>query len=275
MGMDYSVSDLSNSFLRAGRVLAVLLIAAMPGVLAPAKANNAPVVAAAANVQFALEEIAKAFQKNTGIRVRLSLGSSGNLARQIRQGAPYELFLSADERYAVDLARDGYTEGDGALFALGRIALLVPHGSPLQADGTLKDLRAALSDGRLNKFAIANPEHAPYGQRAEEALRHAGLWESIRPHLVLGENVAQAAQFAASRNAQGGIIAYSLALSPKLSSLGTAALIAQTWHRPLRQRMVLIQGASAEARRFYQFLKQPPARAVFRRYGFSLPGEPD
>lgn len=237
--------------------------------------QDAPVVAAAANVQFALKEISDAFRAGTGHRVRVSLGSSGNLARQIRQGAPYGVFLSADERYVLELARDGFTDGEGALYSIGRIAIIVPHGSPLEADGSLEDLHAALSDGRLKKFAIANPEHAPYGQRAEEALRKAGLWEQIRGHLVLGENVAQAAQFATSHNAQGGIVAYSLARSPEVSTLGTFELVPDSRHSPLRQRMVLVKGAGPVARQFYEYLMQAPARAVFRNHGFALPGELD
>ncbi len=240
-----------------------------------AESENAPVVAAAASAQFAVEEIADAFRAETGRKVRISLGSSGNLARQIRQGAPYQIFLSADEGFVLELAHDGFTEDNGVLYSIGRIVLFVPHGSPLKPDGTFEDLRAALSDGRLKKFAIANPEHAPYGERAQEALRSAGLWDSIRGHLVYGENVAQAAQFAASQNAQGGVIAESLARSAKVSALGSFALIAQTGHRPLRQRMVLLKGASPVARQFFDYLARPPARAVFAKYGYSLPGELD
>src|SRR5690606_10153931 len=166
------------------------------------------------------------------------------------------------------------TRDDGALYAVGRIVIIVPHGSPLESDGTLEGLAAALADGRVQKFAIANPEHAPYGRRAEEALRHAGLWEAIKDKLVLGENVSQAAQFAASGNAEGGIIAYSLALSPNVGKLGPFALIPDTWHEPLRQRMALVQGAGETARMFYAFMQGERARAIMRRYGFVLPGEP-
>jgi molybdate transport system substrate-binding protein len=273
--MFHSVPTLFNALARAALVLFAVFIGTLTGHSAEAESKNAPVVAAAASIQFALGEIIDSFYSKTGVRVRLSLGSSGNLSRQIRQGAPYQLFLSADERYVQELTRDGLTEGDGVIYSLGRIAIIVPHGSPLTADGALEDLRTALTDGRLKKFAIANPEHAPYGQRAEEALRFAGLWEGIRAHLVFGENVAQAAQFATSSNAEGGIIAYSLALSPQVSELGTSALIPADWYRPLRQRMALIKDAGPGARRFYEFLQQPPARAVFRKHGFEAPGEPD
>jgi molybdate transport system substrate-binding protein len=250
-----------------------IMLAAMTGWAAGSVAEEPPTIAGAADLQFALTDVAQAFKAETGLKVKLAFGSSGNFARQIRQGAPFEMYLSADENYVLELAKDGFTRDDGALYAVGRIAIIVPHGSPLEADGTLEDLRAALADGRLQKFAIANPEHAPYGRRAEEALRHAGLWQAIQGRLVLGENVSQAAQFATSGSTQGGIIAYSLALSPKVSALGRFELIPPEWHEPLRQRMVLLKDAGATAERFFGFVQRPAARAIMRRYGFVLPGE--
>jgi molybdate transport system substrate-binding protein len=253
--------------------LVAIMLTAAAGWTVAARAQDAPTIAAAADLQFALTEVATAFAAETGLEVKLIFGSSGNFARQIRQGAPFQMYLSADENYVLDLARDGFTRDDGELYAVGRLVILVPHGSPLRPDGSLEDLRAALAEGRVQKFAIANPEHAPYGRRAEEALRHAGLWEVIEDRLVLGENVSQAAQFATSGSTQGGIIAYSLALSPKVSALGTFELIPAEWHDPLRQRMVLLKGAGATAERFYAFVQQPAARAIMRQYGFVLPGE--
>ena len=238
-----------------------------------AVAADSPTIAAAADLQFALVEVANAFTRATGRRVNLAFGSSGNFFRQIQQGAPFAMFFSADEQFVNDLAAAGLTADAGSLYAVGRIGIIVPHGSPLAADRELADLRAALADGRLTKFAIANPEHAPYGRRAEEALRHAGLWEAIAGKLVFGENATQAAQFATTGNTDGGIIAYSLALAPDVARLGSFALIPQTWHAPLRQRMVLITGAGETAERFYAFMQEGTARAIMRRYGFVLPGE--
>jgi molybdate transport system substrate-binding protein len=259
---------------RSFRALAFgIVLATAAGWAADAIAEEPPTIAGAADLQFALTDVAKAFKAETGLDVKLAFGSSGNFARQIRQGAPFEMYLSADENYVLELSKDGFTRNDGALYAVGRIVIIVPRGSPLDADGTLENLRVALEDGRLQKFAIANPEHAPYGRRAEEALRHAGLWETIEDRLVLGENVSQAAQFATSGSTQGGIIAYSLALSPKVSALGPFELIPAEWHAPLRQRMVLLDDAGATAERFYAFVQAPAARAVMRQYGFVLPGE--
>jgi molybdate transport system substrate-binding protein len=256
-----------------GIVVAALMAFALAVASPVARAGEAPVIAGASDLQFAIEEITTAFRAKTGMQVKLSMGSSGNFARQIRQGAPFQMYLSADEDYVLDLARDGFTRDDGALYAIGRIVIMAPHGSPLKPDAALDDLEAALSDGRVRRFAIANPEHAPYGRAAREALEHRKLWAPIKPLLVMGENVSQAAQFATSANAQGGIVAYSLALAPRVSALGTFALIPEEWHQPLRQRMVLLKNAGPVAERFYDYVQRPAARAIFRKYGFVLPGE--
>jgi len=232
---------------------------------------QASTVAAASDLKFAIEELAAQFEKDTGHKLRLIFGSSGNFYSQILQGAPFHLFMSADEDFVFRLADAGRTLDRGRLYARGRIGILVPKGSALKADGELKDLAQALQDGRVRRFAIANPEHAPYGMRAREALQHAGLWQAIEPRLVLGENISQAAQFATSGSTQGGIVAQSLALAPSVARLGDFALIPESWHQPLTQRMVLMKGAPEGARAFYDYLATPAAQAVMRRYGFELP----
>ncbi|MGY6634477.1 MAG: molybdate ABC transporter substrate-binding protein [Alkalilacustris sp.] len=249
--------------------LSALMIAATPAL----SQDDAPVVAAAADLQFAVEEIAAAFTAETGMRVRLSMGSTGNFARQIREGAPFQIFMAADEQFIFDLARDGFARDEGDLYAIGRIVVKVPPGSTLAPDGSLESLRHALAEGRITRFAIANPDHAPYGMRAREALQHAGLWEDIQPFLVLGENVAQAAQFALSGNAEGSIIALSLALAPQVASRGTHDLIPEEFHEPLRQRMALLTGAGPVAEAFYAYMTAPAAREIMESYGFVLPEE--
>ena len=248
-----------------------LLVAISVLLAGPAKAEDPPLIAAASDLQFAVTEIAASFASETGMEVRLSFGSTGNFATQIREGAPFEMFLAADEVFVIDLESDGFTRGQGELYAEGRIAIVVPKGSGLVADGSLETLRAALAAGHISHFAIANPEHAPYGMRAEEALRHAGLWDAIQPHLVLGENVSQAAQFALSGNAEGGIIAYSLALAPEVAAQGSNDLIPPDWHQPLLQRMVLLRDAGPVAEAFYIYMSSPPARETMTRHGFVLP----
>ena len=254
---------------------AAVLLAAFVAGDAASRAPEDPAVAAASDLNAALPEIAALFTRATGRRVGLTFGSSGNLTQQILNGAPFELFLSADEAYVEHLAAAGLTLDAGQLYAIGRIGIFAPSGSIVRADSALGHLAAALRDGRVRRFAIANPAHAPYGRAAEEALRHAGLWEAVRPVLVLGENATQATQFATTGGAEGGIIPQSLARTPAVRRAGTFALIPADRHRPLRQRAVLVRGAGETARAFHAFLRSAPARAVLARQGFELPpGEP-
>lgn len=253
------------------RALRWALVALCAGAAAPLHAQAPVTVAAASDLKFALDEVAAAFEQTTGHRLRLAYGSSGQFKTQILQGAPFHLFLSADEGFVHELADAGRTEDRGRVYAVGRIGIIVPPDSPLEPDGELKDLAAALRDGRLRKFAIANPDHAPYGARAREALQHAGLWEAIQPRLVFGENVSQTAQFATSGSTQGGIIALSLALAPAVARAGRFRPIPAHWHRPLTQRMVLVKGAPPAARAFYAHLATPAAQAIMARYGFEMP----
>jgi molybdate transport system substrate-binding protein len=234
-------------------------------------AQAPPRVAAASDLQFALDAIAKAFTAETGERVSLVFGSSGNLARQIMSGAPFEMFLSADEAFVDALADAGYARDRGMLYAIGRIVLFAPPGSPLVVDEQMTGLRALLAKDSRVRFAIANPEHAPYGRAAEAALRARGLWDVVQPSLVLGENISQTAQFATAGGAAGGIIAYSLVLAPALKDRGAYTLIPESLHPPLRQRMVLLKRASPAAQRFYEYLQRPAARALLAQYGFALP----
>jgi molybdate transport system substrate-binding protein len=260
------------------RVLRAALFAALllgsgtsPAREAEPPPTPAPLVAAASDLQFALDEIVEQFRRATGTTVRVTYGSSGNFARQIEQGAPFELFLSADELFVQRLAQRGLTRGRGELYAIGRIVLFVPNGSPLAADPQLTDVATRLASGKLGRLAIANPEHAPYGRAAQQALRALGLWEQLQPHLLFGENVAQAAQFASSGNADGGLIAYSLALSPPLQGRGSFALLPESLHAPLRQRMVLLERATPAAAQLYDYLRSQASGAILARYGFVVP----
>ena len=249
-------------------LLVALACGAVPATLV---AQHPPAIAAASDLKFALEEVAAAFTRQTGARVELVFGSSGNLTRQLLDGAPYELFLSADEAFVDKLADAGVMRDRGVLYGIGRLVIFAPGGSPLTVDAELNGLRDLLARGAVTRFAIANPQHAPYGRAAEAALRATGLWESIQPRLVLGENINQAAQFATSGDAVGGLLAYSLVLAPAMRGKGTYALLPEALHPPLRQRMVLTKRAAGVARRFYAFLQQPAARTILTQYGFALP----
>jgi molybdate transport system substrate-binding protein len=243
---------------------------------AQAQAQTPVTVAAAANVKPAIEELAALFERGGGAPLRLVFGSSGNFVAQILQGAPFHLFVSADEDTVFRVAdagrTEGGTEGRGRIYAFGRLALLAPKNSPLRVDPELRDLGAALRDGRVSKFAIASPEHAPYGMRAREALQHAGLWDLARPRLVIGENVSQAVQFALSGSAQGGLVAHSLTLVPAVAAAAHAALVPAQFHAPLAQRVVLLKGAPQAARAFHDFIVAPTAHAVWQRHGYTPPG---
>jgi molybdate transport system substrate-binding protein len=229
-------------------------------------------VAAAADLKFALADIASAFTRETGREVRITYGSSGDLARQLAQGAPFEMLLSADERYVFDLQRAGQTRGEGTLYAVGRLALFAPRGSPLTLDGALRGLQAAVAEGRITRFAIANPQHAPYGRAAREVLQRLGIWERIEPRLVLGENASQAMQFAASGSCQGGIVPLSLASAPGVAELGRIERIPAEWHAPLRQRMVLVSRAGPTAAAFYEYVRSAAGvRQTLTRFGFAVP----
>jgi len=237
-----------------------------------AAAQASATVAAAANVKPALEELATLFERAGGGPLRLVFGSSGNFVAQILQGAPFHLYVSADEDTVFRVANAGHGEGRGRIYAFGRLALLAPKNSPLRVDPELRDLGAALRDGRVSKLAIASPEHAPYGMRAREALQHAGLWDLARPRLVIGENVSQAVQFALSGSAQGGLVAHSLTLVPAVAAAGRAALVPAQFHAPLAQRVVLLKGAPPAARAFHDFIVGPAAHAVWQRHGYTPPG---
>ena len=223
-------------------------------------------VAAASDLKFALAELAARYERETGQRVQPSLGSSGNFAQQIRQGLPVDLFMSADEAFVFLLADAGLTQDRGVLYAQGRIAAVVPAKSPIDLDAQLRGLRASWSS--VTSFAMANPEHAPYGRAAQQALQRLDLWDLVKTRLVLGENISQATQFVASGAAQAGITALSLALAPEVARAVRQVVLPTTLHDPLRQRMVLLKGAKPQAVGFYRYVQGPDAKAVLSRHGF-------
>jgi molybdate transport system substrate-binding protein len=265
---DITMKTLHRMVLRLILLISAMMLGFFNG---PAIAAEVPVIAAASDLKFALEDIARQFTRETGRTLKLSFGSSGNFFRQISQNAPFELFMSADEQYVFDLAKQGLTVDQGSLYAIGRLVLFAPKDSPLVPDAQLKGLSVALQKGQIKRFAIANPEHAPYGRAAKEVLITVGLWDVLQGKLVLGETVAQAAQFAVSGSTQGGIIAYSLALSPKIKAQGNFVLLPEKLHKQLRQRMVLLKQAGETAKAFYDYLLKPEARTIFEHYGFVLP----
>ncbi|MCF7971698.1 MAG: molybdate ABC transporter substrate-binding protein [Methylococcaceae bacterium] len=234
-------------------------------------AAEIPVIAAASNLKFALEEITTAFQQETGKTLRISYSSSGNLTRQIQQGGPFELFLSANTQYVEQLYQQHKTVDQGKVFALGRLALLTQTNSNLILDKQLNGLKHALQSGQLQRIAIANPDHAPFGIAAREVLQKQQLWDILLPHLILGENVAQATQFANSGAAQVGLVSYSLALAPALKNRIRYALISDSLHQPLQQSAVLLNNAGDTAKLFFHYLLQEKARGILSRHGYTTP----
>ena len=252
-----------------------LLIALCAGAAAPAAFGKAlPLrIAAASDLKFALTTLCQAFTKTTGQAVDLQFGSSGNLARQVTQGLPLDIFMSADESLVFSLFDGGFTPDKGALYGTGRLALILPKNSAIQLPKSESDARLGLAKQLqpVRKFAIANPEHAPYGRAAKEALQNLGLWEQVSPKLVLGDNISQATQFVTSGAAQAGITALSLALAPEVAAQsGGYWLLSASLHAPLKQRMVLLKTAQPAAKELFEYLQTPAAKAVLVKYGFSV-----
>ena len=223
-------------------------------------------VAAASNLKFVMDDLLALYKKQTGREVQLTLGASGQLAQQIKQGLPVALFLSADEDRVNELFSAGLTLDAGQVYGLGRLALVVPKDSRLPLEAGLKPLVLALKS--QDKLAIANPELAPYGWAAQEALTHEGVWQQAKSQLVKGENIAQTMQFVVTGSAQAGISALSLVMTPEVTQRIRYKVIPQTLHAPIRQKMVVLKRAGPEASDLRDFLLSTPAQAVFRRHGY-------
>ncbi len=227
-------------------------------------------IAAAADLTLCLRDLNAAFAKaHPGTGLNTTTGSSGNFLAQIRNGAPFDVFLSADMSYPKQLVKDGQADASSlTLYATGHIVLWSTNPAVDVSQG-LKVLKSEA----VKKFAIANPEVAPYGRAAKAALESAGLWDAVQPKLVRGENIAQTAQFVQTGNVDAGIVALSLVLAPTVAGTG------KYWRIPEDQYPVLEQGAVITARgvsnpaakAYVEFLRSPEARAVFDKYGFLLP----
>jgi len=254
-----------------GVLVAMALLCGVPVPVGAQRAPAAPTVAAAASLNPALAEVAAQFARDRGMRVQLVFGASGTLTRQIQDGAPFEMFLAADEEFPNRLTAARLTKGPGIVYAIGRLVIFAPTGSPLSTDARLDGLARLVKTGGVTRFAIANPDVAPYGRAAEALLRARGLWDALRPRLVLGDSITQAAQFATTGNAVGGLLAYSLVLSPGFADRGTYAVISPRDHPPLRQAMVLMKRAGSTASQFYDYLQTAAARAVLQKHGFAVP----
>jgi molybdate transport system substrate-binding protein len=251
------------------RVIIALFVFVMSGVnLAVAEEIT---IAAASDLNFAFKELVTEYEKTTGNHVKLTLGSSGNFFSQIQNGAPFDLYFSADIGYPRKLEEAGLAvPGSLYPYAVGRIVLWADNGSHLDLSKGLEILR----DPTIKKIAIANPKHAPYGRAAVAAMEHFKVYDQVKDKLILGENISQAAQFIESGACDAGIIALSLALAPAMKAAGQYWEIPATAHSPLEQGAVILkQSKNPEAaRQFLDFIKGPQGQEIMKRYGFTLPG---
>ncbi|NOS78450.1 MAG: molybdate ABC transporter substrate-binding protein [Nitrospira sp.] len=228
-------------------------------------------IAAASDLNFAMKEIVVEYEKTSGNHVKLSLGSSGNFYAQIQNGAPFDLYFSADIGYPKKLEEAGLTvPGSLYRYAVGRIVLWAGTASRLDVSKGF----AVLREPGIRKIAIANPKHAPYGRAAVAAMEHAKIYESVKDKLILGENISQAAQFIESGACEIGVIALSLAVAPAMSGKGVYWEIPAEAYPPLEQGAVILKQSKSPdaARRFLEFLQGSQGQDIMRRYGFTLPG---
>jgi molybdate transport system substrate-binding protein len=256
--------------MRTRRALPLLAALAVPGLAFPAEPRSVA-VAVAANMRPAFEEIAARFQaKNPGVEVKATFGASGNFFAQISNGAPFDLFLSADADFPAKVVEKGLADGKAFTYAYGKLVVWVPKGSKLDLEG--KGL-AALADASVQKLAIANPEAAPYGRAAKAALEKADLYEKLQGRIVMGQSVSQTAQFVQSGNAQAGFLPLSLAKTPPLSDEGRAWPVPASSYERIEQAGVVVKGAkqAALARELAAFLTGDGAKDVLERYGYDLP----
>jgi len=240
---------------------------------APAAAQEVR-VAAAADLQYAMDDIARKFEARTGIKVAVTYGSSGNFFSQIQNGAPFDLFFSADADYPRKLVSAGFAApGPIFFYAVGHVVIWMPASSPVNL---AQEGWRALTDARIEKIAVANPEHAPYGRAAIAALQHAGIYDRVKAKLVYGENIAQAAQFVQSGNAQAGILAKSLTYAPALHN-GKLWNIPPTLYPTILQGAILLKSAANNhnARSFLEFVQGPAARLTFDYCGLDAPTAAD
>ncbi|MGH7209622.1 MAG: molybdate ABC transporter substrate-binding protein [Nitrospiraceae bacterium] len=243
------------------------------GLLQPSVARSDDLtIAAASDLNFAFKELVAEYEKRTGNHIKLSLGSSGNFYSQIQNGAPFDLYFSADIGYPKKLQEAGHALPDSLYkYAVGRIVLWTPARSPLELE---KLGMHVLLDPAIKRIAIANPKHAPYGRAAVAAMKHFKVYDRVKDKFVLGENISQAAQFVESGASDIGIVALSLALAPTMKAAGKYWEIPSEAHPPLEQGAVILKSSKNQGagKLFVEFMKGPQGQEIMRRYGFTLPG---
>lgn len=257
----------SLSFLKFLALAAVIF-----GVSSNSRGAETVSVAAAADLVYCLDDLNAVFKKShPDADLKVTTGSSGNFATQIKNGAPFDVFLSADVSFPRDLVKAGLAdESTLTVYATGKIVVWTTHPETVDVS---KGLSVISDANAVKKLAVANPDHAPYGRAAKEALQHDKLWDAVQSRVVLGENIAQTAQFVETGNADAGIVALSLVLSPKLAKVGKWQEIPAEDYNKLEQAAILTKFGAGKplARAYLEFLRSPEARSIFDRYGFRLP----
>jgi molybdate transport system substrate-binding protein len=257
--------------LRCALIATYLLLSFSTPSFAQNKDTSELVVAAAADLSSALKDVTSSFKKKTGIKIELSFGASGALTQQIHNGAPFDIFFSADMDFPRQLIAAGEADGPTLYqYAVGKLVLWVPADSALDVEHKGMDI---LLDPSVKKIAIANPQNAPYGRAAVAALKHVGLYDRVTDRLVIGENISQAAQFAESGNAQAGFVALAHAIAPSMQGKGKFWVVPQDYYPPLAQGVVVVTRSAhkKEAQEFLDYIKTKEAKDILRKFGFSLP----
>jgi molybdate transport system substrate-binding protein len=251
-----------------------LLLILSLALLVPTVRAEEITVAAAADLNYAMKDLATRFQQKTGNQVTLSFGSSGSFFSQIQSGAPFDLFFSADMDYPKKLAAAGLVENSSLrVYAIGHLVLWVPNSSALDPQKLKMDL---LLQPSVQRIAIANPQHAPYGRAAMSALEHVGLKDKVAGKVVLGENISQTAQFVQSGNAQAGLIALSLAMSPAMKDTGKYWELPADSYPEMQQAVAILSSSKHKqaAQAFIDYISSSEGAAVLEQYGFRVPSRP-
>ena len=226
-------------------------------------------VAVAANMKDAFAEINTAFKAAGAPDIRIVYGSSGNFTAQIMNGAPFNLFISADEHFPIELYKKGKAIDQGVVYAIGKLAIISKNSAGISLTDSKSELMKVIS--RANKIAIAKPELSPYGKAAIEYLKAEGLWDIAKDKLIYGDNIGIATMYVVTGAADVGFTALSLAKSVEVAKETNFILVNNKLYKPIQQRMILIKGAPREATTLYQFMQSPEAKLILQRYGYSTP----
>jgi molybdate transport system substrate-binding protein len=231
------------------------------------KPSDKIVVATAANVQYVMKEIQKEFEKETGEEIQIVVGSSGKLTAQIREGAPFDVFVSADTKYPQEIFKNGGSDEEPKIYATGSLVLWAKDIPETELS------TAILATEKVKKIAIPNPRNAPYGEAAIEVLKAQNLFEKTEKKLVYGESIAQTAQYISTGSVEAGFNALSIVLSPEMKNKGHYIIIDSTLHKPIQQAAILLKHSNASpkkesSQKFYNFLYSNKAKQIFKKYGY-------